>query len=75
ECDAGETARIHWRIVVEGAIRAFRVWMQVVLLLVRARHRGESILGSDGIRPPCFPRGKREEGARAHLLATPHSRG
>ena len=36
---------------------------------MRAGHRGESVLGGDGIRAAGVSRGQREEIARAYLLA------
>ena len=46
----GKQTRICRRDAAEGAVRAIGVWVQVVLLLVCAGHRGESVLGVDGFR-------------------------
>ena len=65
----GQSAKLGRGDAAEGDVRATRVWVQAVLLLVCAGYRGESVLGVDGICAAGVSSGECEEGSRAYLLA------
>ena len=72
---AGAAARADRGDAAAGAVRAVGVRVPAVLLLVRAGHRGEPVLGIAGVRAAGVPGGVAREGARAHLLAAADPRG
>src|SRR2546425_1152138 len=66
---AGASALTCWGDAGARGVRAQRVRVQALLLLVRAGPGGESFLGEPGVRAAGVPWREREEEARAHLLA------